>query len=461
MQDWDGMKRKNVILIIAHDLGQHIGSYGVKTVQTPNLDRMAAQGTLFENNFCVSPGCSPSRAAIFTGRYSHSNGVMGLTHNDFLWRFNEDEKHLAQAFKENGYDTCLVGNWHENNRIDNVGYQTVVARDGDSLRLSSDMSDNAWVTAGSDSATRVDYYLSQKKDSDQPFFLYTGFFEPHRPFDFDECLPDSEKGVWIPPYIPQETDAQKATAEKEFSEIQGAVRKLDSAIGTLMQSLEKNGMKENTLVLFTSDHGIAMPRAKCSLYDPGIETPLILWGGGAPEKVRYNELISNIDYFPTLLEWVGFPIPGNVQGRSFLPLLQGGSYEPHTEIFAEKNYHRDYDPIRCIRTEKYKYIVNFELNTLYDAPSDIQKGEIFRTSVELYMPERPRIELYDLEADPWEQNNLSGNEALAEIEKELKTRLVKWMKETNDPLLQGPVQSIYNQQMLLAFRKDDAGGIVR
>jgi arylsulfatase A-like enzyme len=409
---------------------------------------MAAEGTLFENNFCTSPGCSPSRAAIMTGRYPHSNGVMGLTHSDFLWRFNDGEKHLAQVFRENGYDTCLIGNWHENNRIDNVGYQTTVARDDDSFSLSSNLDDNTWVTAGSDSAQRADYYLSQKKDSDQPFFLYTGFFEPHRPFDFDHCQPDSEKGVWIPPYIPQDTPEQKAAAEKEFSEIQGALRKLDNAIGTIMTSLEKYGLKDDTLLMFTGDHGVAMPRAKCSLYDPGIETPLILWGGGTDAGVRREELISNVDYFPTLMEWVGFPIPGNVQGRSFLPLLNGSDYVPHTEIFAEKTYHRDYDPVRCIRTDNYKYIINFELNTLYDAPSDIQKGEIFRTSVECYMPERPRYELYDLKADPWEQTNLAGQDAFSSIEKELKGRLVSWMKETSDPLLNGPVQSVYNKEVL-------------
>lgn len=117
------MKRKNILLIIAHDLGQHIGPYGVETVQTPNLDRMAAQGILFQRNYCVSPGCSPSRAGIMTGRFPHSNGVMGLTHADFLWRFNPGEKHVAQVLKETGYSTCLLGNWHENNRIDNVGLE--------------------------------------------------------------------------------------------------------------------------------------------------------------------------------------------------------------------------------------------------------------------------------------------------------------------------------------------------
>ncbi len=447
------MKRKNIILIIAHDLGQYISPYGVKTVQTPNLERMAAEGTLFERNFCTSPGCSPSRAAIFTGRYPHSNGVMGLTHADFLWRFNEGEKHLAQLLKENGYDTCLLGNWHENNRIDNVGYQTTVSRSDGTLKLSRDLAQNEGHPTALDLAERADFYLEQMKAEDKPFFLYAGIFEPHRPFNFKGCTPDTQKGCWIPPYIPQETAAQKVAAEEEFGAMQGCIRRMDEAVGQLLDSMEKHGFKEDTLVLFTSDHGIAMPRAKCSLYDPGIETPLILWGGGVRENVRYGQLISNVDYFPTLLDWADVAVPSKIQGDSFYPLLHGGACEPRKEIFAEKTYHRDYDPIRCIRTEKYKYIVNFELNVAYDAPSDIQQGAIYRTSIDKYMGLRPRFELYDLEADPAEQNNLAGDPAHQSVKEGLQQKLAVWMHKTGDPLLDGPVQSIYNREILKEMRQ--------
>lgn len=441
------MKRKNILLIIAHDLGQHISPYGVKTVHTPNLECMATQGTLFERSYCASPGCSPSRAAIFTGRYPHSNGVMGLTHADFLWRLNEGEKHLAQLLKDNGYDTCLLGNWHENNRIDNVGYQTTVIRNGKILELCGDVTRNETHPDALDLAERAAFYFEKRKDSDKPFFLYTGIFEPHRPFDFKGCKPDAEKGVWIPPYIPQETSEQKIAAEEEFSAMQGCIRRMDEAVGRMLDSLKKHGLKDDTLVLFTSDHGIAMPRAKCSLYDPGIETSLMLWGGGVPEGVRHDGLISNIDYFPTLLEWVGIPVPANVQGRSFYPVIEGESYFSAGEIFAEKTYHRDYDPIRCIRTERYKYIINFELNIAYDAPSDIQQGAIYRTSVERFMGLRPRLELYDLKADPQEKDNRVGDSALASIERNLHAKLIGWMKETHDPLLKGPIRSIYNREI--------------
>ncbi len=443
-------RRKNIMLIVAHDLGQHIGPYGVQTVQTPNLDRMARQGVLFQNNFCVSPGCSPSRATIMTGRYPHSNGVMGLTHDDFLWRLNKDENHLAHVLAANGYNTCLLGNWHENNRIDNVGYTTTVVRNNEGLALSSDVTENVTHPNALDLADRADFYLKQTKGEANPFFLYVGIFEPHRPFNFKDCEPDTERGVWIPPYIPQETEEQRVAAEEEFGAMQGCIKRMDVAIGQLMESLERNGLKDDTLVLFTSDHGVAMPRAKCSLYDPGVETPLMFWGGGIPENKRHATLISNVDYFPTLLEWCGIPIAGKVQGRSFLPLLKNEVYEPNECIFSEKNYHRDYDPIRSIRTDRHKLIINFEFNVAYDAPSDIQQGAIYRTSVEKYMGLRPRVEFYDLDTDPWEQNNLKNHPMLSV----LKRKLLEWMKETGDPLLDGPIQSIYNREIMEEFCND-------
>lgn len=441
-------KRKNIIVMTTHDLGQHLHAYGVETVQTPHLDRMAAQGVLFENNFCTSPGCSPSRAAIFTGRYPHSNGVLGLTHSDFLWRLHSSEKHLAQALNEHGYDTCLIGMMHENPRMDNVGFQHTVLGNGGSYFVSDDLQQNETAPDLADFSGRIDFYLEQVQESRQPFFLSIGTFEPHRPYNFNGCLPDRENGVWIPPYIPQETPEQCAAAEKEFAALQGSIRHMDAAVGRLLENLEQRGLKDDTVVLFTSDHGVAMPRAKCSLYDPGIETPLILWGGGIPSGQRFSQLVSNVDYFPSLMEWAGLPVAENVQGRSFYPLLQGGGYVPRNEVFAEKTYHRSYDPIRCIRTERYKYIVNFEFNTCYDAPCDIQQGDIYRTAVEKYMGIRPRYELYDLDGDPWEQHNLAENPACDDIREELHNRLINWMHETEDALLEGPVRSNYCDEIL-------------
>ncbi len=437
---------KNIILIVTHDLGQHLGAYGVETVQTPNIDRMASEGAIFKNSFCTSPACSPSRASIFTGRYPHNTGVLGLTHDDFLWRLYQDETHMAAYLANMGYETCLLGNWHENNRIDNVGYQKTVQRVDGAPVLTNEVAANMSHPAAADLAERADYYISQPKE--KPFFLYAGFFEPHRPFSFEGCKPDSTKGCWIPPYIPQETSKQREAAEEEFSAMQGCIQRMDQAVGVILDSLDSSGIKDNTLLLFTSDHGIAMPRAKCSLYDPGIQVPLIFRGGGIPEGVCYDPIVSNIDYFPTLLDWADLPLPSNLHGSSLLPCLQGAEYTTRKAVFSEKTYHRSYDPMRCIRTERYKYIINFEFNVAYDAPTDVQEGAIYRTSIEQYTTLRPRYELYDLKADPWEQHNLAGKPEMAEVETSLKSQLTQWMTETEDPVLNGPVPSLYANAIL-------------
>ncbi len=445
------MKKKNVLLVVCHDLGRHLNCYGAKSVHSPNLDRMAAEGVLFENNFCTSPGCSPSRASIMTGRFPHSNGVFGLAHRDFLWRFSDGEKHITRILSENGYQTGVVGHWHENNTLEGLGYQEAVVRKGDLLVLTDEMPDMSNLYA-LDVAEQAGFYLEQKAHGEKPFFLYAGFFEPHRPYDFGGVGPDREHGVDIPAYIPQETEEEKAAADEEFAALQGGIRVMDEAVGRIMKKLEELGLKEETLVLFTCDHGLAMPRAKCTLYDPGIETPLILCGGGeswvAQPGTRHDCLVSNVDYVPTILEALNIPVPENIQGRSLYPLMSGGVYQEADEIFAEKTYHRNYDPIRCIRTKTHKYIINFELNTLYDTPSDIMQGAIFRTSVGKYMDLRSRYELYDLQNDPWEQNNLAEEPEHAALRAELHGRLVTWMKETGDALLNGPVRSIYYEKVM-------------
>jgi N-sulfoglucosamine sulfohydrolase len=432
------MTSQNVIVITCHDLGQHITPYGVNTVHTPALERLADNGVTFVNSFCTSPGCSPSRASIFTGRYPHSTGVMGLCHGPLSWGLNSDEIHLAQLLRANGYHTALAGGWHEHN-IDDF------ARLGFAEKLTDASSHYVPARQVADGAEN---YLDRMSGSETPFFLCVGLYEPHRKFDFGGVAADASKGVFIPEYIPTDTPGRKQAALKEFSELQGAIREADKAVGRILAKVQAAGLEQNTVIIFTADHGVAMPHAKGSLYDPGIEVPLIIqapcWGitpGQRPEG-----MISNVDYVPTLLEGLGIEVPNRVQGISQLSHLKGG--EPvRTEIFAEKNFHCIYDPIRCIRTNKFKYIVNFELNPQYIAPFDIAKGEIFKSIYSDYSGSRAQFELYDLN-DVWERNNLAGDEAYSEVKKELHEKLVNWMRKTADPLLQGPIKSKYFSRII-------------
>ena len=382
--------RPNVLFITCHDLGRHISPYGQENVMTPVLGRLAAQGVLFENAFCTAPQCSPSRAALHTGRYAHAVGVLGLTHGDFGWDLNGGEKHLAAHLREAGYETALFGIQHVTTRPERLGYDAVFP----TLR------------ADHMAAAAREYLTS--RNPEKPFYLEVGFFEPHRPYDWQGTKPDTSQGVTLPPYLPDVPEA-----EADVAALQGAVRMLNTGVGILLDSLDDLGLAENTWVVFTTDHGLAMPRAKCTLYDPGIEAALLMrWpGGGVAGGKRYTELVSHVDMVPTVLERLNFPLPNSLHGRSYASLLRGGDYTPRDALYAEKTFHEIYDPMRAVRTLTHKLIVNFETGVKLDVPGDVQRGPLYRAMLpSILQTERPGVELYDLEQDPNEGNNLAGRE---------------------------------------------------
>jgi len=422
------MTPSNVVMLVPHDLGQHLGCYGVEAVHSENIDQLAAVGVRFENSFCTAPQCSPSRASIFTGRYPHSNGVMGLTHSDFAWDFNPGERHLSEILRQAGYHTALMDYGHEARRGKEKERFDEILAGGDGL----------------DRARHAAAFFQRRKAEEGPFFLEIPFDETHRGEMGFEAAPDwRDKGIYVPPYIINE-----ASSREEFAGFQGLVRKLDEAVGHILHGLEEAGLAENTLFVFTSDHGIPFPRAKCSLYDPGMQVPLILWQKGAPwaNGGVLGPLISNIDYLPTILDYAGIPIPGNVQGRSFAALLRGEAYEKNPEIFGEMTYHDYYDPRRCIRTRDFKLIVNFSA-----APFFMDSSQSWRPKCITVNPENPSyayhppVELYDLTRDPLEFDNLADAPGYADKRRALLNRLYAWMQATQDPLLEGvPVSPMHH-----------------
>jgi N-sulfoglucosamine sulfohydrolase len=423
------MKKPNIVILVPHDLGQHLGCYGVEAVHSENIDRLAATGVRFANSFCTAPQCSPSRAAIFTGRYPHSNGVMGLTHGDFAWDFNPGERHLAELLRQAGYHTALMDYGHEVRRgRENERFDEVLGG-GDGLER----------------ARRAAAFFRKRQDDEKPFFLEIPFDETHRAEIGFEAAPDwREKGIYIPPYIVDE-----ASSREEFAGFQGLVRKLDEAVGRILRGLESANLAENTLFVFTADHGIPFPRAKCSLYDAGLQVPLILrqkgaaWSNGAV----LDPLISNIDVVPTLLDFAGAAVPNNVQGRSFAPLLWGEGYEKNEEIFGEMTYHDYYDPRRCIRTWDFKLILNFSAAPFFMDPSQAWRPKCLTTHPrEPSYAYHPPVELYDLINDPDEFDNLADDENYGDYRRALLDSLYTWMQETQDPLLEGmPVSPMHRK----------------
>jgi arylsulfatase A-like enzyme len=331
--------------------------------------------------------------------------------------------HAARRLREAGYETTLIGVQHVTHRqkTQALGYDHISPIEP-APRL----------------AETARKFFANRVRPDTPFYLEIGFFEPHRPYNWGDTTPDKSKGVNLPPYIPNAPES-----DTDFAALQGMIRSMDEAVGVILAALAKAGLAEDTLVVFTTDHGLAMPRAKCTLYDPGISTALLVrWPAqGISGGRRYAELISHVDILPTLLEAVGLPVPGNLHGQSFWPLLQGRPYEPNQEVFAEKSYHTAYEPMRAIRTQRHKVILNFEVGLKFDVPGDICQSPIYPLIIDQLIGERDYIELYDLENDPTETVNLAGRPEVAGLEQTLLRRLRQWMAQTNDPLLHGSLVS--------------------
>ena len=427
-------KRPNILLVHCHDLGQYLHCYGRETVQSPNIDALASEGVLFERSFCTAPQCSPSRASLYTGRYPHNTGMLGLCHGVFAWDLHPEERHLGQILKDAGYRTAGAGVIHETHG----GPRRCGLDEFDFPVLSTQAVDNA--------IARLKQFAT---DARTPFYMQVGFIEPHR-LPQPDCNgdhffrvpgvtgPDTALGLEVPGYL-RDTEGTR----QDLAELQGMIQHMDRNVGRLKAAVDELGLAENTVLIFTTDHGVAMPRAKCSLYDPGLGVAFVLrlpsrdgWHGG----IRHSAMISNVDYVPTLLDLLGIPVPDAVQGRSFRPLLDGEPYVPRDAVFGELTYHDYYDPKRCIRTERHKLILNFS-----NGPAFMDPTQTLRPRPDTIEPPNGKnsqhevVELYDLEQDPWELNNVAGDAAYADIRATLVARLSEHLRATDDPLLKGAV----------------------
>ncbi|MFO7897717.1 MAG: sulfatase [Planctomycetota bacterium] len=420
-------QRPNIILMTVHDLGTRLGSYGYDSAPSPNLDALAAEGVRFERNFATATYCSPSRGSIITGKYPHVNGLMGLV--NLGWDWDPSNTTLATALGNAGYETFLLGYQHEarEERVGDLGFQHVADR---SIKRAADV------------APLVAKFLAQRgASSDHPFYARVGFTEVHR--SFDPYTPEDPAQVTLPGYVPDTPGARE-----DFAEYDGAIRHMDGAVGRILRALDEAGLSENTIVVFTTDHGSPMVGAKGTVYDPGINTTLLMrWPDGFGGERVLGELVSNVDLFPTLLEAAGAPIPTDIQGRSVLPLLQGRQYEPRDLVFAQKGT-VEFDVRRCVRTKRFKYIRNYMPGPDLVLP-DSETSLTRRDMGNQHLRPRPEVELYDLESDPTERTNLAGRPDFASIEQDLARRLRAIQEETSDPLLDGPIPRPADEKELL------------
>jgi arylsulfatase A-like enzyme len=412
------MPPPNILLIVTHDTGRHLGVYG-RGVETPNLERLAAEGIVFDHAFCAAPQCSPSRASLLTGLVPHRHGLIGLTHRGFRLHPPMLERTLPALLRAAGYSTHLFGFQHEAPDAQALGYEQVV-QPPSVLRHRA-----AVVTPAA-----VAFLESQPR---QPFLAAVGFFETHRPFD---PLATPREPVRTPPYLPD-----TPVVRRDIAELNGQVRLADAAIGQLLAALDRAGLADDTLVISTTDHGIAFPGAKGTLFDPGLEISLIMRGpGGLRGGRRLAALVSNVDILPTVLDLCGLAGPDDLDGVSLLPLARGERASVRQEVYAELTYHTTYDPMRGVRTERYKYIRSFAERPLsVPAHVDASPTKDLLRDQGYFTQRRPDEMLFDLHADPLERANCVGEPAAADVLVRLRSRLHDWQRATGDPLLAGDI----------------------
>jgi N-sulfoglucosamine sulfohydrolase len=401
---------------------------GNPAVHTPNIDRLASEGLRFERCFAPSPSCSPSRSAILTGESPHETGT-----SRFRSPMPAGQKTILEYLKPANYYTGAFKKVHQGTAFW-----------------------NRWDFKGLHKPIRTFF---EARPKDRPFYLHIGYHDPHRPYLPGERYPEKNprSSVEVPKFLPDTPGVRK-----DIAHYYEAIERLDMKVGKLLELLEKHDLVENTLVFFTSDQGMSFPGAKGTLYDPGLHVPLIArWPGKIKPGRGTSDLVSLIDLAPTWLDAAGLPIPRAMDGKSFLPLLLGKSFEPREALYAERNFHTHLDLIRCVRTNRYKLIQNYLPQIPYLPLSDIARSPSWRSieslehqgklSAELsqrYFKEpRPQEEFYDLQNDPWEMNNLVDDPKYKAQLLRLQQLLSRWMIKTHD-FLPPPIQPAPIDQLM-------------
>jgi arylsulfatase A-like enzyme len=407
----------NILYIHSHDSGRYLKPYG-HNIPTPNLDRLAHQGTLFRQMHAAAPTCSPSRSALLTGQCPHRNGMLGLAHRG--WSLNDYSHVIIHPLHANGYHTVLAGLQHIAVDPAKIGYDEILPH------RSTHASDVAPAAAG---------FL--RRGPKQPFFLDVGFFETHRVYP--EPV-DNPTYIQPPAPIPDNPETRR-----DMAGFHASARALDQGVGEVLDALEAAGLADNTLVISTTDHGIAFPEMKCDLRDTGTGISLILRGPGVFSGGKVcDAMLSNIDVYPTICDYLGIPRPAWLEGKSFLPILEGVQSEINEEVFSEVTFHAAYEPKRCVRTRRWKYIRRFDgrsTSVLPNCDDGLSKSYWLQNGWKTE-PLVSKEELYDLVFDPMEHSNLANETSAREALLEMRSKLDIWMQRTDDPLLRGPVPLI-------------------
>ena len=455
----------NILFILTDDQGcWALGAAGNREIHTPHLDRLAATGIHFQNFFCASPVCSPARASILTGRIPSQHGIHdwlrqgnlatehnppGFDENDTAIRYLEGQPGYTDILAANGYICGLSGKWHLGDSItpqNGFSYWRIMPYGGTRYYNAPILIDGK-VTPDpryvSDVITaHALAFLEQHKDSPQPFYLGVHYTAPHSPWEAREH-PEDLRALYagcpfhsvpdVPVHPWQINSAPRGTGEKRRELLTGyyaAISGLDRGVGKLLDWLESHGLRENTLVIFSSDNGMNMGHHgiwgkgngtfPMNMYDTSVKVPVLFSQPGTlPHNVKNDDLLSHYDIFPTLLETLGFenPYAARLPGRSFAGLLRGETAWSREEVVVQTPgaVYDEYGPVRMIRTREWKYIHRY--------------------------PYGPH-ELYDLVNDPGEETNRISDPGVARQVTEMKARLQEWFLRYADPRLDGRHEAV-------------------
>lgn len=427
---------RNVLLLIADDLGLHTGAYGDKAARTPNLDKMAQDGVLFRNAFCTTASCSASRSVILSGLHNHANGQYGHAHVEHHFSYLDFVRPIPALLKDAGYKTGVIGKLHVN-PIER--FQWDLDSQGDSRDVLS-------------VAERARSFV--KTAGNSPWYLHIGYTDPHRAGD--GFANRDYKGVernrfdpgklGMPPFLPENN-----AARGEVAEYYEASNRMDQGVGMMFDMLRETGQLDNTLVIFMSDNGMPFPNAKTNLYEGGIHLPLIVRSPDQKKRgLVNNAMVHWTDICPTIIDWAGAKPPEYpLHGRSFLPVLEQENPPGRDEVYLSHTFHEItmYYPMRGIRTRRYKYLRNLFPELEFPHASDLWRSDTWQSVIKegetaklggrtaaKYL-HRAGEELYDLEADPGELNNLALSAGHRQTLEKLRAQVTDFRKRTNDPWL--------------------------
>jgi N-sulfoglucosamine sulfohydrolase len=410
----DGGPPPNIIYIHSHDTGRYVQPYGFQ-VPTPNIQLLADQGVLFREAFCAMPTCSGSRACLLTGQGGAGNGMLGLAHRG--WALNDYRRHLVHTLRRAGYYSALIGEQHISREPGTIGYDEVIPVDSNQA---NEVAPSAIETLAA---------------AQEPFFLSVGFFETHRSFAAPTSVRDTLYSL-APPNLPD-----TPRTRQDMAAFKASARSLDQGIGAVLNGLHQQELAERTLIICTTDHGLAFPGAKATLFDRGTGVMLLMRGprGFSGGKV-FDAMVSHLDVYPTICDFAGIEHPPWLEGRSLMPLVRGEVDRVHDAVFSEMTYHAAYQPQRAIRTGRWKYIRRFD-----DSERPVLANCDDSASKELLVEhgwaeqKLATEQLYDLVFDPSEGRNIADDPASQAVLADLRGRLHEWMAERGDPLLEGPV----------------------